>query len=762
MKKKLALILAVVLCLLLLCGCASRDIKKAKTAYASGDYQTVVELIEGLKKPTDEAMELLRNAKVHIAFDAGDYQQVLDLIGDSVVNDPEIDDIFQQAKAALETAGLEEKKEEIREAMEVGDYEKAVEIAEGDEAAAADEEVAAMVEQAKAAIQRIEEESAALAAAAEALEARRIEIQAAIDAGDYEKAIELADSDKTVAEDSEVAEMVSEAKDALAKLEEEAAAALEEKKTAIKAAIDAGDYEKAIELVGGDEAAAEDSEVAELLSQAEAGLTKVEEDAAASAAAAKALEEKKSEIQAALDAEDYQKAIEIAEEAAADEEIAEMVSEAKAALERMAEETAEAEELAAAKLEIRAALDAGDFEKAADLAADADTGDKEVAAMLTEAVAGIAVAEKKAEITAAFEAGDYEEVAKLAVDADAADAEIAAMVAEANTAIAAAEKKAEIIAAYEAGDYAKVTELAADPSADTADVEIAEMLKDASVQLAYMAGDYQKVAELLADDEDRASNELYYASKREIAKQMIAATEDVAYVQLPQDFSYLTEFKTMYIDRLEYDPTLPYSNKSTCGPSAPVEKVPALKTGRLPMPFVYEGTEVTVLAEEGSMSFIIYRDIGYLQYAGWTQTKFLVDEFPGDYAEIGTANSAAGSLVEEADQRQSKKGFLDTVHNYDELVIPVENCVGFTLDYQLVEANTPWMRDILGPRTVYVFDGENWIKAGSFDYPHFGTYRVTVNLKEPTDIYGVGIIPNVYEPYKFWDRLYLSDFMIAE
>ena len=85
MKKRLTVLLCLLLSLLLLTGCASKDISKAKTAYANGDYQTVVDLLENMKNPKPEVAELLNNAKVHLAFDAGDFQKVLDLVGDAEI-----------------------------------------------------------------------------------------------------------------------------------------------------------------------------------------------------------------------------------------------------------------------------------------------------------------------------------------------------------------------------------------------------------------------------------------------------------------------------------------------------------------------------------------------------------------------------------------------------------------------------------------------------------------------------------------------------
>ena len=78
-----------------------------------------------------------------------------------------------------------------------------------------------------------------------------------------------------------------------------------------------------------------------------------------------------------------------------------------------------------------------------------------------------------------------------------------------------------------------------------------------------------------------------------------------------------------------------------CGPCIPVERVPKLKTGRLNMPWAYEGTKVTVVAEENDMSCILYLSSENVPRAGWVQTRFLVDEFPGQRLTVGEAKYGA-------------------------------------------------------------------------------------------------------------------------
>lgn len=679
MRKKIAILLCLTLTLLLLTGCAARDISKARTAYANGDYQTVVELLENLKTSKPEAAQLLRDAKVHLAFEAGDFQQVVDLIGDTAV-EGEIAELLEQAKTALE-------------------------------------------------------EAAAAEAAKAAEEALLQEMQAAFDAGDYQKVLDLIDGEKP--ENENIAKLAEDAESALAeevKAAEEAAAA-EAAKAAeeallqeMQAAFDAGDYQKVLDLVDGEKP--ENENIVKLAEDAENALAeevKAAEEAAA-AEAAKAVEEAKlKEMQAAFDAGDYQKVVEIAgNDATENEAITELLGKA---------ETALAEEAAAEE-------------------------------------ARLAAEEKLSELQSAFDAGDYQKVVDLAAEDNIESAEITALLEQAETALAeeaAAEARLqEIRSAFENKDYQKVLELAAD--ADGEDEEIAAMCRESEVQLAYQNGDYDQVVTLFANDSDRASSDIYRDAIHEKVLAAIRATGDEKLLQLPADESYLPEPKTMYSPRLAYDwwttvivedPDDWPDYQKVCGPCIPVERVPMLRTGRQAMPWVYEGTEVTVLAEENNMSFILYRSSENEQHAGWVQTRFLVDEFPGELLTIGENRFSNASVIDDITMTWSKKGFLDSQQNYSVLSETVENCVGFTLEYQLTAENTPKWACIFGPRTVYVNDGTQWIRVGSFDYPQHGTVKVEVNLAEPTDIVAIGTIAEVGLPNTFFFRQYATDFRVV-
>ena len=751
MRKKIAILLCLTLTLLLLTGCAARDISKARTAYANGDYQTVVELLENLKTSKPEAAQLLRDAKVHLAFEAGDFQQVVDLIGDTAV-EGEIAELLEQAKTALEEAAAAEAAkaaeeallQEMQAAFDAGDYQKVLDLIDGEKpeneniVKLAEDAESALAEEVKAA-----EEAAAAEAAKAAEEALLQEMQAAFDAGDYQKVLDLVDGEKP--ENENIAKLAEDAENALAeevKAAEEAAKATEEARAVeeaakaaeeallqeMQAAFDAGDYQKVLDLVDGDKP--ENENIAKLAEDAENALAeevKAAEEAAA-AEAAKAVEEAKlKEMQDAFDAGDYQKVVEIAgNDATENEAITELLGKA---------ETALAEEAAAEE-------------------------------------ARLAAEEKLSELQSAFDAGDYQKVVDLAAEDNIESAEITALLEQAETALeeaAAAEARLqEIRSAFENKDYQKVLELAAD--ADGEDEEIAAMCRESEVQLAYQNGDYDQVVTLFANDSDRASSDIYRDAIHQKVLAAIRATGDEKLLQLPADESYLPEPKTMYSPRLAYDwwttvivedPDDWPDYQKVCGPCIPVERVPMLRTGRQAMPWVYEGTEVTVLAEENNMSFILYRSSENEQHAGWVQTRFLVDDFPGELLTIGENRFSNASVIDDITMTWSKKGFLDSQQNYSVLSETVENCVGFTLEYQLTAENTPKWACIFGPRTVYVNDGTQWIRVGSFDYPQHGTVKVEVNLAEPTDIVAIGTIAEVGLPNTFFFRQYATDFRVV-
>ena len=92
----------------------------------------------------------------------------------------------------------------------------------------------------------------------------------------------------------------------------------------------------------------------------------------------------------------------------------------------------------------------------------------------------------------------------------------------------------------------------------------------------------------------------------------------------------------------------------------------------------------------------------------------------------------------------------------------VDNCVGFTLEYHLIAENIGLRDYVLGPRTVYVNNGEEWIAVGEFPYPALGAVRAEVYLPEPMDLVAVGTIADCHTPNIFDFRQTVKRFLISD
>ena len=203
------------------------------------------------------------------------------------------------------------------------------------------------------------------------------------------------------------------------------------------------------------------------------------------------------------------------------------------------------------------------------------------------------------------------------------------------------------------------------------------------------------------------------AARQEAAERGLAAimeTRFPQYLVLPREESYLREWKTGY------------ARKAFKAPCLRVERISQLKTGRQVMPYIYEGVEATVVAEENNMSCMIYRGNDNKLYAGWIQSVRLLEEFPGEQYSVGKEPEGELSFRDDITVDWSRKSWLNTQQNYSVLSEALTDCVGFTLEYQIISENTDKWACIFGPRAVYVNDGSEWIRVGTFDYPNIGFF----------------------------------------
>ena len=241
------------------------------------------------------------------------------------------------------------------------------------------------------------------------------------------------------------------------------------------------------------------------------------------------------------------------------------------------------------------------------------------------------------------------------------------------------------------------------------------------------------------------------AAQHEAAERGLAAIQETRFPELlvlPKEESYLQEWKTGY------------ARKAFKAPCLRVERISQLRTGRQVMPYIYEGVEATVVAEENNMSCMIYRGNDNQLYAGWIQSIRLLDEFPGNEYTVGKEPGGEYTVLKDITVDWSKRSWLTTQQNYSVLSEEVKNCRGFTLEYQIIAENTSNWASILGDRTIYVKSGDEWIEVGSFAYPDFGAVKIHVYLDKPMDINAVGTIAECTQPNIFRFRQTAYDFLV--
>ncbi len=251
-----------------------------------------------------------------------------------------------------------------------------------------------------------------------------------------------------------------------------------------------------------------------------------------------------------------------------------------------------------------------------------------------------------------------------------------------------------------------------------------------------------------AETTDPAAEE---AAQHEAAERGLAAIQETRFPQylvLPKEESYLREWKTGY------------ARKAFKAPCLRVERISQLRTGRQVMPYIYEGVEATIVAEENDMSCMIYRGNDNQLYAGWIQSIRLLEEFPGKVYTVGKEPGGEHTTRKDITVDWSRRSWLTTQQNYSVLSEEVKNCRGFTLEYQIIAENTPNWNSILGDRIIYVKTGDEWIEVGSFEYPDFGAVKIHVYLDKPMDINAVGTIADCTQPNIFRFRQTAYDFLV--
>ena len=201
----------------------------------------------------------------------------------------------------------------------------------------------------------------------------------------------------------------------------------------------------------------------------------------------------------------------------------------------------------------------------------------------------------------------------------------------------------------------------------------------------------------------------------------LVAIGDEDRIVCPLDKSYLSNYKTRYVDTSADNVAYVYRNskKTTEDPER-----------------LDQGAKVIVIAEEGTSSCIIYKTYQNKPRSGWISKQFLSKTYVGEMLEIGKPIKGE-ALIGDVEFEYSGEYMKGTECEYLLLDDPIRNCTGFTLEYKVRHSTG----NAAGGRDVYINNGDGWIWIGDFPYTSAKSYHVEVHLGKPADVYAIAIPP---------------------
>ena len=228
----------------------------------------------------------------------------------------------------------------------------------------------------------------------------------------------------------------------------------------------------------------------------------------------------------------------------------------------------------------------------------------------------------------------------------------------------------------------------------------------------------------------------------------IKATGDDKKIEMPNASSYYADYVVMYVNAEK--------EHSVYG-----HKQPGTKNNEKYMPTVYHGTKVIVLAEQGGFSCVLYHSDDNALHAAWVDTDFLAWDYPGRVITLGTQQNKTAVNMGDPEVSWSKGYMVGTKQKYTLLSTPIEDCVGFTLDYQVTARNGADTKQVTGLRTIYINDGDGWIEVGEFDLTKLEPVHVTITLQKSVTLKAVATVADCAKPDTFQFRQGLLDVYTA-
>ena len=221
----------------------------------------------------------------------------------------------------------------------------------------------------------------------------------------------------------------------------------------------------------------------------------------------------------------------------------------------------------------------------------------------------------------------------------------------------------------------------------------------------------------------------------------VVAIGDGNRVKSPPADSYLPEYKAQYIYAPKGNHVYVYRSYSSTKDPEMIE----------------HGAKVYVLAENGNASFIIYRTLENMPRSGWVNANVLSETYPGYTVTVGTPYDVNVENIGDPSTTWSGEKMVGTKSKYLIVDKPIENCVGFTLEYR---AQYGGYEDCSGTRNIYINDGTGWRFVGKFPYETAKSYQITVNLDEPTTLCAVATPLEVERTKAFSVRTNVLDVLI--
>lgn len=209
----------------------------------------------------------------------------------------------------------------------------------------------------------------------------------------------------------------------------------------------------------------------------------------------------------------------------------------------------------------------------------------------------------------------------------------------------------------------------------------------------------------------------------------IKRSGDSKVIQMPKSTSYLDSYEYKFLDSGKKQAVNSYKEPYTTAPT---------------YHYVYKGTMLRILAEEGDWVCAQYLTHKNEFHSAWIHSSNLSDKYPGLVEKIGTPAYKNGDVVAfvQPDQEWSKTPFVDSETDYTIIGEPWcdEGCMGLAIDYQVISRNG--ISRAYGDRDIYLNGGDGWEYIGSFEVlEDFTPQRIEIEFKAPVVIKAVAVVP---------------------